>query len=63
MSPRDEYIIQTTSGLVNTVQGRINGVVRIRVGSEGFGVDVLVGEGSTNDEGVSNDVPLSFGAE
>jgi hypothetical protein len=38
-------------------------VGRIGVGGERLRVDVLVGEGGTDDERVPNDVPLALGTE
>ena len=61
--PRDEDVVEAAPRRVYPVRGRVDGVRRVRVGGERLGVDVLVGEGSTDDEGVSDDVPLAFGAD
>lgn len=63
MTPAEQDVVQTAVGLVDTVLGVQLGVVVIRVSLEGVGVNDLVGELATNDESVTDNVPLTVGTE
>lgn len=63
MTPAEQDVIQTAVRLVDTVLGVQLGVVIIRVSLEGVGVNDLVGELATNDESVTDNVPLTVGTE
>lgn len=63
MAPAEQDVVQTAVRLVDTVLGVQLGVVVIRVSLEGVGVNDLVGELATNDESVTDNVPLTVGTE
>lgn len=42
MAPRQHHIVKAAVGFVDTVFGRVYGVMRIWVALEGFGIYVLV---------------------
>jgi len=50
--PRNHQVLHPASGLVDAIQGGVDGVGRVRIGGEGFGVDVLLGELAANDKRV-----------
>jgi hypothetical protein len=63
MSPTQHHVVQSTVRLVNTVLGRINGVLRVWVVLERVGVNDLTRKPATHDESISNDVPLALGSK
>lgn len=50
--PREHHVVQPAVRRVDPVRRGVDGVVCIRVGGEGLGVDDLVGEGAPDDEGI-----------
>lgn len=63
MTPGDHDVFETASGLVNTVLSHELGVVVVWVRLECVRVDDLVAELASDDESITDNVPLSIGAE
>ena len=51
MAPREQHIVESTVGLVNTIFGWVLLIVGIRVVRESFGIDDLVRELTTYNYG------------
>lgn len=52
MTPRHHNIIKAAIRLINSILGRINGVMEVWVAGEGTRVYVFIGESTADDEGV-----------
>lgn len=63
MSPAEDSVIQAAMGLIDPQLRLQFGVVRVRVGRKGIGVDDLSGELAPDDECIADDVPLPLGAK
>jgi hypothetical protein len=63
VAPAEHHIIHTAPRGIDPVLGRVNRILRVRVGGECVGVDDLGGEGTADGEGVSYYVPLPLSIE
>ena len=52
MTPGEHHVLQPAVGRVDAVLGGVDRILEVRVSDEGVGVDDLVGELASNDEGV-----------
>lgn len=63
VTPAEQDVVQTAVRLIDTVLGVQLGVVIVGVRLEGVGVDNLVGKLAADNEGVTDNVPLTVGTE
>ena len=63
VSPTQHDIGQSAVGLVDTVLGRVHRVLQVWVVLERVRINILFRKLASDDECISNDVPLALGAE
>ena len=63
MSPTQQNVVQSTVGLVDTVLGRVDGVLRVWVVLERLRIYDFIRNLASHDERISNDIPLTLGSK